>query len=131
MNSKRTIKIWTIVLAKACAGKTKAEQKAAILRLAEILESKKKGYLLAKIIERTLVGMSKQKKLEITIAHAQTDETIEKLKKNIAKRLDGWEEVETKINPGIIGGFIARTEQCLLDASVKNQLEQLRKRYES
>ena len=131
MNSKQTIKIWTRVLREALGGKTPAEQKAALLRLKDILENKKKGYLLLEIVKKASVAMARQEKLEITVAHAQPAEIIDKLRKKLEKNVDGWTEIDTKIDPGIIGGFIAKTEQYILNASVKNQLEQLRKMYES
>jgi F-type H+-transporting ATPase subunit delta len=131
MNSKQTIKIWTRVLGETLEGKPAAEQKAVLSRLKEILEGKKKGYLLDEIIRRTSAAMARRKRLEITVAHAQSAETIDKLRKKLEKSFSEWAEVNTKVDPGIIGGFIAKTEQYILNASVKNQLDQLRKIYQN
>ena len=87
--------------------------------------------MLASIIDRTFAVTAKRNKLEITVARSQTTETIEKIKKKLAKQFGDWDQTEAKIDPGIIGGFVAKTDQYILNASIKNQLEQLRKIYES
>ncbi|MFZ3074234.1 MAG: F0F1 ATP synthase subunit delta [Minisyncoccales bacterium] len=130
MNSKKTIKIWTMVLVKECAGKTAVEQKKIILRLKEILKSKKRGYLLRRIVRDALNAMKKQARFEITMAHSQSAEAVGKLKNRLAVRFGGDEDADVDIDPAIIGGFVAKTDHYLIDASVKGFLKQLKKSYQ-
>ena len=130
MNSKKTIAIWSRVLVQVCEGKTQAEQKKIILHLGQILKNKKKEYLLPKIIELTIKAVEKRGKLEITLAHEQPRELVEAIKKKLAKQFNDWEQVEVKTDPGLIGGFIAKNNQYILNASVKDYLLRLKRSYE-
>jgi F-type H+-transporting ATPase subunit delta len=130
MNSKKIIKIWTTVLVKECHGLTAAEQKAVILRLKEILKSKKKGYLLARIVRDALAAMKKLARFEIVLAHPIPAAAIDELEDKLADKFDRGDEADIKIDPAVIGGFIAKTDQYLMDASIKGNLEQLRKIYQ-
>ena len=130
MNSKQLIKIWTRVLIKEANGKTTAERKKIFVRLYEILKSKKKEYLFPKILERVLVSMEKEAKFEIVLAHEQPLEAVNKLEEKLGKLLCA-RDAQVRTDPAIIGGFIAKTDQCLIDASIKGFLEQLKKLYQS
>jgi len=131
MNSKQTINVWSRVLQEMGAGKGAAEQKKIVARLEAILKRKKKEYLLPVILEEAAAAAAKKAKLEISLAHEQPAEVTEKLKKALAKGFEGWEKTEVRINPDIIGGFVAKTSQYLVDASVKSQLGKLRRSYEN
>ena len=51
----------------------------------------------------------------------------ERLKKLIQDRLDGGKmEYSSTVDPSLIGGFTVNIDNRRLDASVKNQLKQLR-----
>ncbi len=131
MNSKKIIKIWTLALIKECAQKSAAEQKKAILRLKAILKEKKRGYLLERIVRDALGAMKKAARFEIVLARPQSAAMLEKLESGLAKRLDRDDDADIKIDPAIIGGFLAKTDQYLIDASVKGNLEQLKKTYQN
>lgn len=131
MNSKQLIKIWSRVLVEACEGKNLAEQKKIIARLGTILKAKKKEHLLAQIVKNAFEIIEAETKLEITLAHPQSAEFIDKLKKKIAGKFEGNGAVEVAVSPSIIGGFKVKSSQYILDASVKSYLEQLRKNYEN
>ena len=118
------------MLAGACAGKTAAAQKKIFGRLKEILKGKKKEYLLPKIVENTLALMAKENRFEIVLAHEQSGESFNKLEERLARVLCAA-DAKMKIDAALIGGFIAKTDQCLIDASVKGKLEQLKKTYQS
>lgn len=127
MNSKQLINVWSRVLQEAASGKSAAERKKIISRLEAILKNKKKEYLLPVIIEKSAAAAEKQTKLEISLAREQSAEVVEKIKKMLAKKIQGWEKAKLKVDPGLIGGFVAKTEQYIIDASIKNQLEELKK----
>lgn len=130
MNSKQAVKIWSRVLAEACDGKTAAEQKKTVARLAEILKAKKKGYLLAEIVKNAFAALEDKNRLEITLAHPQSDELVRSLGKKIAAKFRDGRDTAVAVNPAIIGGFTAKSSQYLLDASVKSRLEKLKKTFE-
>lgn len=130
MNSKKAIKIWTIALIKECDGKSAAEQKRVILRLKEVLKAKKREYLLKKIVENALAAMKKQARFEITLAHGQSGAAVEKLEEKLGKKFGKEDTADINLDPGIIGGFVARTDEYLYDASVKGWLDQLKKNYQ-
>jgi F0F1-type ATP synthase delta subunit len=129
MNSKQLIKVWTRVLIKEAKGKTAAEQKKIFVRLYEILKNKKKEYLFAKILERVLVALEKEMKFEIVLAHEQPIEAVRRLEERLGKLLCA-RDARLRTDPAIIGGFIAKSDQYLVDASVKGFLEQLKKIYQ-
>jgi F0F1-type ATP synthase delta subunit len=130
MNSKQLIKVWTRVLIKEAKGKTAAEQKKIFVRLYEILKNKKKEYLFAKILERVVVALEKEMKFEIVLAHEQPIEAVNRLEERLGKLLCA-RGARVRTDPAIIGGFIAKSDQYLVDASVKGFLEQLKKIYQN
>lgn len=129
MNSKKLVKIWKTVLVEECAQKTAAEQKKLILRLKEVLKSKKKDYLLACIVRGALAEMKKRAKFEIVFARKQSPEVVDKLEKKLSRGLDADEDADIEIDASLIGGFVALTDKYLVDASIKGQLDQLRKNF--
>ncbi len=129
MNSKKAIKIWTAALIKECFGKSAAEQKKVILRLKEVLRAKKRDYLLGKIVSNALGEMKKRAKFEIVFAREQPAEVSAKLEKILGGRMENGEDADVRIDPSIVGGFIAATDKYLIDASIRGQLEQLGKNF--
>ncbi|MFZ3100447.1 MAG: F0F1 ATP synthase subunit delta [Minisyncoccales bacterium] len=127
MNSKKAIKIWTAALVKECSGKSAGEQKKIILRLKEILGAQKRDYLLAKIVSSALEEMKKRAKFEITFAREHDLTMRARLEKKLAECLGASEDADIKINPSIIGGFVAATDGYRMDASIKGQIEKLKK----
>lgn len=117
-------------MTEACEGKPAAEQKKAVKRLEEILKAKKKGYLLPVIAANAFGEIENKSKFDIVMAHPQSPELVEKLKKKIAKRFGSGADAKVAVDPKLIGGFVAKSSQYLLDASVKNHLQQLKKIYE-
>lgn len=66
-------------------------------------------------------------RVEVTAASKMEPKSEERLKKLILARLDGGTmEYTMKIDPSLIGGFTVNIENQRLDASVKNELKQLR-----
>ena len=52
---------------------------------------------------------------------------IEDLGKRIGEQVDRTIELESEVDPDILGGVVLRVGNVVLDASIKNRLEQLRK----
>ena len=65
--------------------------------------------------------------VEITSAIPLDRETTESLGRTIGERADRKVTLATRVDPEIIGGIIVRVGNSILDASIRNRLEQLRR----
>ena len=65
--------------------------------------------------------------VQITSAVELDSDTVEKLGKRIGEQVDRTIELSSEVDPDIIGGVVLRVGNVILDASIKNRLEQLRK----
>ena len=65
--------------------------------------------------------------VQITSAVALDDETVQGLGQRIGQQIDREIELSSAVDPDIIGGIVLRVGNVILDASIKNRLEQLRK----
>jgi len=83
------------------------------------------------IIKNAVQSAEKKTRLEIILAHEQPAETIAKITKKFTRELDHKKTVKLTVNPELIGGFIVKTNQYLVDASIKNRLARLRHSYEN
>ena len=63
----------------------------------------------------------------ITTAVELDSATVESLSKRIGDQVDRNIEMSTAVDPEILGGVMLRVGNVILDASIKNRLEQLRK----
>jgi F-type H+-transporting ATPase subunit delta len=65
--------------------------------------------------------------VQITSAVTLDDETVQGLGRRIGQQVDREIEISAAVDPDIIGGIVLRVGNVILDASIKNRLEQLRK----
>jgi F-type H+-transporting ATPase subunit delta len=65
--------------------------------------------------------------VQITSAVKLDSDTVKQLGDRIGKQTDRQVEVSTDVDPDILGGVVLRVGNVILDASIKNRLEQLRK----
>ena len=65
--------------------------------------------------------------VRITSAIALDSDTVQSLGDRIGKQVDRRVEVATAVDPDILGGVVVQVGNLILDASIKNRLEQLRK----
>jgi F-type H+-transporting ATPase subunit delta len=65
--------------------------------------------------------------VQITSAVELDSETVENLGRRIGEQVDRKIEVSSEVDPDILGGVVLRVGNVILDASIKNRLEQLRK----
>jgi F-type H+-transporting ATPase subunit delta len=65
--------------------------------------------------------------VEITSAIALDDRTTASLGETIGQRAGRNVALATRVDPDIIGGIIVRVGNSILDASIRNRLEQLRR----
>lgn len=65
--------------------------------------------------------------VEITSAVALDAQTTESLGRTIGERAGRRVTLATRVDPDIIGGIVVRVGNSILDASIRNRLEQLRR----
>ena len=65
--------------------------------------------------------------VELTTAIELSDETLDQVKERLGDILHGREvELETNVNPNLVGGAIFRVGEKMIDGSVRGQLQSLR-----
>jgi len=65
--------------------------------------------------------------VEITSAVALDEQTTEELGRTIGERAGRRVTLSSRVDPDILGGIIVRVGNSILDASIRNRLEQLRR----
>jgi F-type H+-transporting ATPase subunit delta len=65
--------------------------------------------------------------VQITSAIALGEDEVKSLGERIGRQVDRQVEVTADVDPDILGGVVLRVGNVILDASIKNRLEQLRK----
>ena len=65
--------------------------------------------------------------VQVTSAVKLDDVTVERIKNSIAEQTDRTIELTTEVDPDILGGIVLRVGNSILDASIKNRLETLRR----
>jgi F-type H+-transporting ATPase subunit delta len=65
--------------------------------------------------------------VQITSAIELDEQTVTNLGDRIGRQIDREIEVSAAVDPSIIGGVVLRVGNVILDASIRNRLEQLRK----
>jgi F-type H+-transporting ATPase subunit delta len=65
--------------------------------------------------------------VEITSAIELDEGTTESLARQIAERAGRKVKLATRVDPDILGGLVVRVGNSVLDASIRNRLEQLRR----
>jgi F-type H+-transporting ATPase subunit delta len=65
--------------------------------------------------------------VRITSAVTLDGDTVKSLGERIGKQVDRQVEVSATVDPDILGGVVLQVGNVILDASIKNRLEQLRK----
>ena len=65
--------------------------------------------------------------VEVTSAIALEPNTVEQIGQRIGERTGRRVQLESKVDPDILGGIVVRVGDRILDASIANRLESLRK----
>ena len=70
-----------------------------------------------------------KKRLEVTLTSAvELDpEVVEQVGDEVEQQTDREIDLETSVDPDILGGLVLRVGNMVLDASLRNKLERLRK----
>jgi len=76
---------------------------------------------------RLLVEAKEEKKrIELFSPHELSEEQVQKLSSALRKQFGENLSIEAKIDESLIGGFLAKCEDDVFDASIKGKLEKLR-----
>ena len=99
--------------------------------LLKYLEENHLTYLLPNIIRKLELESRKEeksKKIQIFTSHEFDEKTIEKIKQLATSDIDkkGDEKFETKVDSSLIGGFVIKGKNKIVDASLKKNLQFLR-----
>jgi F-type H+-transporting ATPase subunit delta len=100
----------------------------------EFVISKKRENLLESICNRFLELRDEHlgiKGVVVTAAIEFTQDQKSVLQNKLEKILDKKVRLNFKTDIGLVGGFIAKAGDTLYDASIKHQLEQLKKKFSS
>jgi F-type H+-transporting ATPase subunit delta len=65
--------------------------------------------------------------VEVTSAVELDEETVRKIGDEIGERTGRKVELTSRVDPDILGGIVLRVGNSILDASIRNRLERLRK----
>lgn len=103
------------------------EEKQEIVRMFLKLLAEKNKLRLLPIILRELKKEEKKRQIELTLARDFEEGFLKEIEKSI-KRTLGEKEVKLKIEPEIIGGFLAKDENYFIDGSIKGILNNFKKR---
>jgi len=99
------------------------------LNLVKLLIQKRRGRILPQIAREYGILMDRHQGIEhaeVTAAVKLDFATEFKLKEQLAKITASKVELSTKVDPSIIGGFIARVGDKVIDGSVRNRLQILK-----
>ena len=90
----------------------------------EVLRRKRKLYLLPRIL-KAYQNYLKRKKGILVFAREPDREILEKIKTTFRDVFQESQMTEMKINKDILGGFIIKTENFLIDASIRGLLRKV------
>jgi F-type H+-transporting ATPase subunit delta len=65
--------------------------------------------------------------VEVTSAVALDEATVKSIGERIGEQTGRTVELSSKVDPDVLGGIVLRVGNFILDASIRNRLEQLRK----
>ncbi len=100
------------------------------LNLARLLILKRRSRMLAQIAREYNLLMDRQEGIEhaeVTTAVEMSLSTELKIKDQLARLTGSKIEISRKIDPGIMGGFVVRVGDRVIDASLLNRLQKLKK----
>ena len=114
------------VLLSLTQGKSDEEKQEIVRVFLKLLAEKNQLHLLPAILKE-LKREEKKQKIELILARNFEQEFLQKIERGV-KKLLGEKEIKFRIEPEIIGGFLAKDENYLIDGSVKGILNNFKER---
>ena len=99
------------------------------LRFIEIITRKGREYFLPEIVNEVISRYNEINNIstaKLTTASKVNDSVIDEIKNKVSSN-GGKVEIQTQTNKEIIGGYVLEMDDKLYDASIKRQLNELRK----
>ena len=125
MQSKNQAKILAGLLFSATENKSDQQQQEIAQNFLKVLKNKKKIYLLPQIFKE-LQKISKKDEIELTFSREIQDEDIKKIKERL-RTVFGKEKIfKTRTDEHLISGFVAKTNNYLIDASISGVLDRMK-----
>lgn len=104
-------------------------------RFLSLVVSHRREVYLRRILQSYIAEYKKARGIadaRLTVASEPSEELLEKLRRLTIERTGANSvDIEVTVNPDIIGGFVYTVADKRLDASVKRQLNELRKAFET
>jgi F-type H+-transporting ATPase subunit delta len=113
-------------------GLTKAVEGAdeVVLNFLELLVEKHRMPLIFRV-RRAFDGLWEEEhkllNVEVTSAIELDPGVVEQIGRRVGEQTDRKVELSSKVDPDILGGIVLRVGNSILDASIRNRLEQLRR----
>lgn len=106
-------------------GKSQEEKGKVIKNFVKILKEKRKTYLLPKILKE-VEKEKKKKEVVLVLSRKQDEKIVAKIEEFLKKNLGREKEIKIRIDENLISGFLARSEDYLISASIKGMLQNLK-----
>ncbi|HOA47603.1 MAG TPA: F0F1 ATP synthase subunit delta [Candidatus Paceibacterota bacterium] len=114
------------ILLSLTQGKSDKEKQEIVRVFLKLLAEKNQLHLLPAILKE-LKREEKKQKIELILARNFEQEFLQKIERGVKKTL-GEKEIKLRIEPEIIGGFLAKDENYLIDGSIKGILNNFKER---
>lgn len=111
----------------AVKDKDSKQQQKIVRKLVDFLKEENKVGLLPLILEE-FIKYSKEREVKLILARDFDSSTVNEIKKELRKTLGEDRFFKVEKEPAILGGFLARGENYLIDASVKGFVERAEKK---
>ena len=125
MQNENQAKMLAEILFSATENKNDQQQRKIAQNFLKVSKDKKKIYLLPQIFKE-LQKISKKDEIELTFSREIQGEDIKKIEEKL-RVIFGKEKVfKTRTDKHIISGFVAKTNNYLIDASISGVLEKMK-----
>ena len=102
-----------------------------LTKFLSFLISKRRLFYVEKILKDFIETCSKKRgeiKAELTAAKELTENQINSIKEDLTKSFNSKIKLNYKYDPSLIGGLIVQVGSIMVDASIKNKLQQIESR---
>lgn len=113
------------ILISLSENKSQQEKEEIVKNFLEVLKQKKKIPLLSKILKEVKREI-KKKEVQLTVARKLDEDAFAQIKAKIIKVFGKEKETKIKIDENIIGGFLVKSRDYLIDASIKGMIDKIR-----
>ena len=102
-----------------------------LTKFLSFLISKRRFFYVEKILKNFIETCSKKRgeiKAELTASKKLTEDEINKIKEDLTRNFSSKIKLNYKYDPSLIGGLIVQVGSIMVDASIKNKLQQKKNR---